>query len=303
MPLVLGWMLRNVLVAESAANRQLLWHPIPLYKIQEGILNFWGWLLPETFGFIEKLMFFWGLVFILLLFGLGFVLLRSFIKSRRESVPLQEKVSPLVWVLVLQALVYFGLLVVTLTILDASPIFEDRILAPFSICLVPLLFYVLDWFWQKKNLVFKSLVILSLFFLGISLMEDTLDVLKDYHSDGLGFRNSYWRESQTIAALQDAPHDITFYSNRITAAYILTGHPSFILPSPINPATGGPREGYQEDLEMIRQNVMDGDGLMIVFGYTELLTSEEDSEWIQELTGGLPVWKDLEDGMIFGYGY
>jgi hypothetical protein len=216
---------------------------------------------------------------------------------------LQERISPLIWVLALQALVYFGLLVVTLTILDASPIFEDRILAPFSICLVPLFFFGLDWLWQKKTLIIRGLVIFSLLFLGISLMEDTLDILKDYHADGLGFRNSYWRESQTIAALQDAPAEITFYSNRITATYILTGHPSFILPSPVNPATGGPREGYEEDLAMIRQKVLDGEGLMIIFGYDDLLISKDDSVWIQELSSGLPLWKKLEDGMIFGYGY
>ncbi len=54
-----------------SATGRFIFHPITRDKINEGLLNFWGWLLPERGGLVENLLGFWGVVLVLILLGLA----------------------------------------------------------------------------------------------------------------------------------------------------------------------------------------------------------------------------------------
>jgi hypothetical protein len=291
-----------MLVAENAANRQFIYHPLPGDKIEEGLLNFWGWLLPERSGLIENLYPALGFVlaFLLVVILIGTVAAGEMVRRGKVSVRQEEYSFFLGWAFALQALAYLFVLWVTLTFVDASPILEHRILSPFYVSLIVLGMVFLRWLWgQKKWLGRAAAVILVLVFL-LSLAEDTLDVVRDLHQEGQGFASSEWRESQTIAAVRLLPQEKILVSNKSTAIYILTGRPAFIVPSPINPATGQAREGYDQDVAGIKQAVVQGEKVIVIFGYNNLLAENEDKQWMADISGGLPVLQDLEDGRIFG---
>ncbi|MBI9043059.1 MAG: phospholipid carrier-dependent glycosyltransferase [Anaerolineaceae bacterium] len=301
-PFVVIWLIRNMMVTENAANRQVLFHPLSQEKINEGLLNFWGWLLPETGGIIEKILVFWEYVFIGIV-AAGFILVgrmawgffRKGIGEPKAEVP--NKV--LMWIFATHGLAYIAVLLFSLTFVDASPVFEHRILAPLYISIIPLICWFLSWIWNKQKMIWKGAALfVALLFLAF-LAEDSLDLVKTYRKDGLGFAHSSWVESQTILAAAELPETI-LYSNRVTALYILNNQPAYILPSPDNPATGGLREGYQEDIANIREIIMDGEGLMIIFGYDLIIQDEEGQKWMADLTDGVPVYENTEDGIIYG---
>jgi hypothetical protein len=300
-PPVIIWLVRNMIVSENPANRSLIWHPIPLRKIQEGLQNFWGWLLPETFGIIEKFLTIWGIIFALLLILILALIIGLLVLYLRRRLPVEKENFILGWVFGLHALVYLGTLVVSMTFVDASPIFEDRILAPFTVCILIGIVVLLAWLWARKVKLVRLGVLLLMVILLLSLAEDSLDTVRDYHADGLGFSSATWRNSETIQAVNDLPEDLILFSNRITAIYILTDRPAFILPSPLNPATNEPRENYVQDVAFIRDEVNNQGAVMVVFWYQELIQDPEDRVWMDDLTSGLPVLLETNDGIIFGY--
>jgi hypothetical protein len=302
MPLPLAWLIRNLIVSENAANRQFIYHPLPDDKVREGLLNFWGWLLPEHSGLIERLLPILGLVLaaLLVVILLGTLMALVLVRSGKISYRAEPHSFILGWLFALQVLVYPAVLWLSLTFVDASPILENRILSPLYVSLIVLGMIFLGWLWSKKKWAGKAAVIILVAGLFLSLAEDTLDVVRDLHKEGQGFASSEWRESETIAAVRILPPEKVLVSNKSTAIYILTGRPAFIAPSPINPATGRAREGYQEDISSIKQSVLDGKSVMVIFGYNNLLAEDESKQWMADLSEGLPVLQEYRDGIQFG---
>jgi peptidoglycan/LPS O-acetylase OafA/YrhL len=123
------------------------------------------------------------------------------------------------WAFAVEGWVYLAVLVLTLTFVDASPIFEHRILSPFYICVLVLGAAALAWVWQQKPPYGR--VIAAVFALGllVSFAEDSMDSIHLLHQDGQGFAKSDWLESPTIAAVSQLP-ETQIYTNRNTAVYI-----------------------------------------------------------------------------------
>ena len=70
--------------------------------------------------------------------------------------------------------------------------------------------------------------------------------------------------------------------------------------SPINPATGLPREEYPDFVDTVRERVLDGRGLLVIFDYDLLMDIPEERIWISQITDGLPVLNEYPEGIIFG---
>jgi hypothetical protein len=295
------WLGRNYAVTSNVGNRQFLFHPIPLDKINEGLLNFWGWLLPERGGFVEKLLPLWGIVLVLLVLALTLGVVREAVCALRGApVAVAEDGPRLTWLYGLQALVYLAVLLLSMMFVDASPIFEDRILLLLEVPLIVLGMAGLGWLWRRQAAWMQWTGVLLAVFLLFSLTEDSLDAMRQLRRDGQGFAHSAIQESQVIAAAKALPEGVILYSNRVTALYIVADLPAYVLPSPLNPATQKPREGYEEDVALIRQKVLEGQGAIVIFNYYQLQQEPEEAVWIKDLTEGIPLLGEYDDGAIFG---
>lgn len=299
LPLPIAWLVRNMALAENVANRQFAFHPIPTDKLNEGLLNFWGWLLPERAGLVERLLPLWSVMLALVLLALlGFVVWGA-VRGWR-GVLLSDRRFFFAWIFALLVGSYSAVLWLSLTFVDASPILEHRILSPLYVAVIVLVLAGFDWLWRHKTLAARLIVVVLAVFLLLSLSEDSVDVARDLHQDGQGFASREWRESEMIRALRSLPEQGLLISNKATAIYILTGNPSFILPSPVNPATGQPRQGYREDVARVRQLVREGKGFLVVFDYEQLMEEEEGKSWMADVASDLPVYGRYADGVIFG---
>lgn len=291
------WLIRNYLVSDNPANRQLAFHPIPSYKINEGLTNFWSWLLPERGNLVGRFLPYLGLVFWLGLLCLAVLAVIWFVRLHgfnRED----NKKNNAIFINLVYVVIYLAVLVLSLLFVDASPIFENRILSPFYVQLLILSSWLLGWLSTKK-LFGKAAAIVIILFLMVSFAGDSLDVVKQLSKEGQGFASTEWRESELINQVKSLPA-ITVYTNKATALYLLADRPSYVLPSPINPATNAPRENYAQDVNEIRENVVDGKAVMVIFDYSNLLTTEDDRQWMLDLTEGMPEYSEAEDGAIFG---
>ncbi len=295
------WLGRNMRVSDSVGNRQFIFHPITGDKINEGLLNFWGWLLPERGGLVEKLLGFWGVMLVVILLGLaGWAIITALRELQRKDKKLAVESSRFAWINALLALSYLAVLLLSLMFFDASPIFEDRILLLFEVPLIVVAMAGLGWLWKREVNWLRWGVVLVSAALLLSLSEDSLDAVKELRKDGQGFANSAVQESQVIASAAALPDDVLLYSNRVTALYIVADKPAYVLPSPMNPATQGPREGYAEDVAMIREKVLAGEGAIVFMNYSGLFDDPEDAAWVKDLTEGIPLYGEYDDGAIFG---
>ncbi len=297
-PAVAIWTVRNILLTGNATNRQSMWHIIPAESIQEGALSFWMWLLPERYNLIERFLGFWQVLLYFLLAGFLFVLVFVAVKYwlNRNKPTFQCQA---VWIVAMQAAVYLLLLIFTLAYLDASVNFETRILMPIYNMMLLLFVAGVHWLWIHKSIFLKISAVFITIALLLSFAEDTLDVVRVNRSQGQGFANEYWTETQIWRELQKYP-DRIIYTNRIRAVNLFLDRGAFILPSPINPSTGLPWENYDKNVATIRRKVFDGTAVMLVFEYQNMISIPEDKAWMGDLTTGLPVLAEYPEGIIFG---
>ncbi len=299
LPAVATWTIRNILQTGSATNRQSMWHVIPGEAIQEGVLSFWSWLLPERYNLIERFIGFWQVLLFVLM--AVFLLLIIFLSVRfwvsKNKPGLQTQIT---WVIGMQAAVYLVLLVITIAYLDASVNFEDRILMPMYNMLLLLILAGLYWLWKRKKWIFKAAAVVITLALMLSFVEDTMDTVKLNRSQGQGFANEYWTESQTMAELAKHP-DMVVYTNRPRAVNLFLDRGAYILPSRLNPSTGLPWADYEKTVGTIRQRVLDGKALLAVFDYESAMSDEDGQALMHDLTEGLPLLVEYSDGIIFGY--
>ena len=238
---------------------------------------------------------------VVILLGLaGWAIITAVRELQRKDKKLAVESSRFSWINALQALSYLAVLLLSLMFFDASPIFEDRILLLFEVPLIVLAMAGLGWLWKREVNWLRWGVVLVSAALLLSLSEDSLDAVKELRKDGQGFANSAVQESQVIAAAAALPDDVLLYSNRVTALYIVADKPAYVLPSPMNPATQGPREGYAEDVAMIREQVLAGEGAIVFLNYSGLFDEPQDAAWVKDLTEGIPLYGEYDDGAIFG---
>lgn len=301
LPGVLGWMVRNALITGNAANRTLVFHPILADKYLEGLTNFWEFLLPDRIVSMEHNSAIWTAAFSLVIVVVVavIVLISRGNKSESKGRPSLRLGGMLVIVFGIQGLLYGLVLVFTLTFLDASPIFEDRILSPFYVSVLILLVTFLGYLWNQPANVNKFLAMFLSAVLLFSFGMDGWDAALDLNENGKGFASTQWKASEIIQAAREIPLDVTLFSNRPTALYILADRSAYAMLSPFNTALAEKRPHYDEDVERINQMILDQEAMLVVFDY-HLLVEDAEEKWVLQWTDGLPIYANLGNDVIFG---
>ena len=300
MPGALVLVLRNRLATGTLANRKLIWHPPAIDKLMEGARNLWEFFLPSLPAGWHVLQTTVVLLAVLVVMG-GLALAvspfsqlvkRSFSDSRLSHLQGTALVA-------LYGCAYLIVVVLAMVFFDASTIFEARILAPFGLCLlvsgVNALAELLHCLPGRLRIV-PLLGGAALLFLSL---VGGADLVRTSRWDGLGFSAAYWRNSATFQALEALPA-IDIYSTRPMGIYLLSGRPATFIPDAFNPVTGQEVEGHADRIEQMRQEVMRGQAVVVIFEYPSMTVNPYEVEWARQVTAGLPLLVMLPDGAILG---
>jgi hypothetical protein len=159
---------------------------------------------------------------------------------------------------------------------------------------------ILSRFWQSMQ-AWKQWAALVLAGVAvISFIYDGRRAVIDLSQDGQGYASAYYRNSQTIDALKRLP-EVDIWTNRVPAVNILAGRPAYALLAPIDPLTRLKRPNYDSSLNAIRQSVLDGKSILVVFEAKQVLDDPVEGEWLRDVTAGIPAVFESEDGMIFSW--
>lgn len=297
LPWMAGWSIRNKLVADNATNRTLVYHPLTVENITTGIRNFSEFFIPvETWrrALINPPNLFIAFLSLLVLTLLAWVVYKGLKKFFQ---PQTEPPEILSFTNALYIFGYLASIVSSMMLFDASTKFKLRINSPVYVSLLILLVLFGYWLWQKRTMILRGMVVaIAAFILTLSAYE-TYGVVTKLHKSGQGYASFKWYDSQAMDFLSQLPEGTRIYSNQPGPVYLYTNRPSYVLPDLVDAVTGLPREGYDEGVKALHEDVLSGNAVLALF---KLGAEEEDVQSVYlDLSAGLYLARESRGDKIY----
>ena len=279
-PWIIGWSLRNLLVAGNATNRELIWHSITASNFDTTLFVISRFLVPvedwqKQFNKMPWL--FIALTVLVLLVVLVWVSIKAwkyFIASQQTS-----HTETITFTTGLYIFGYIASIIASMLLFDASTKFQLRILAPIFISLLILLVLFGVWLWKKRR---ESAIVLALLVIGISIYNQIVTV-QDLSKGGQGFASFVWYDSKAMAYLRTLPPTVMIYTNETGAVYLYTNRPTYSLPNRFDPVTAQARSGYQQGVAVMHQQILQGKAVLALFTSGEQSSGPDAALLIQGL--------------------
>ena len=269
LPLMAAWLVRNMLAAGNATNRTFEYHPITSENIQPGFYNFSQFLMPvESWrqAFAKAGLWEW----ITAAFGLALLLWLAARAWRMLSQPREESSRSLSLTTGVYAFGYLGAVLFSMSFFDASTKFQPRILAPLYVCFLVLLVGLGAWMWQKRQRALQSVVVLLVAASLAFSAYDSSQTVTEFKAAGQGYASWKWHDSQVMASLRALPAGTAIYTNSPPAVYLVTGRPSRVLPTPIDPVDNHARGDYEQNVSRMRADLLSGKAVLALFDSSNL---------------------------------
>lgn len=291
-PFVLGWSIRNQLVADNATNRTLVYHPITQENIEIGIYNISLFLMPieewrRALIKIPNLFFIISIALLLiLLIWLAQKGLTKFFK------PDSDKPEILSFVSTLYIFGYLASIISSMTYFDASTKFQLRILSPIFVSILIMSVYFIEKLWHKQKLlsILCSLLIFSLSLYG------TINTITELRKGGQGYASFQWFDSEAMDFLNTLPEDVQIYTNEAAAVYLYTNRGARVLPDLVDPVTGQERGGFEEGVANLQNDILSGDAVLALFDVNK---DENTKALYKILSEGLHLAFDKQQDEIY----
>lgn len=303
LPPIAAWFVRNLLIAGNATNRTFQFHPILLPNIRLGLRNIAQFLTP--FESWQAGLFTSGLLTVLLV-TIGVLLLGWLLYRAYRLLSGGQPDDALLFTTSLYIFAYLGAVLFSMSFFDASTKFQQRILAPLYVAWMIILVAAISRIWESArnsrvlNLYFPRFAVyfLAIAMLGFSAfgLQGTLTELRE---DGQGYASWKWRASIVMADLKKLPPDIMIYTNTPPAVYLVTGRASRVIPSSLDPVDNLPRRDYDQNLALMRADLIAGRAVLALFDTTNI----EDAlgvETIDQLNSGLTVLQKAQGDILYG---
>lgn len=290
------FILRNTFLYGTSIDRPLpQWHPPPLETWVQGAETILSWFLPyRSFSsFSDAATITAGtLIMLALLFALALASYQMYRRILTANTPIQA-----LWFLTLTSLVaYCGLLMVTVLFLDRLTPLNDRILSPiYPLLLLLLLAMGSNWLDGKQQSIKISLGVILVVFLGVFVFRG-IQTIRAQREFGLGLSTPQWHASEAMEYLRTLP-SVPIYTNDIPAIYFHAGRMAHFIPVKQNPAEGTIRNDYPAEILKMRQTLLEGKGILILFG-TDPEARLHSAEF-SDLTFGLEEVTGFEEAIVY----
>jgi hypothetical protein len=286
------WLGRNIILAGSATNRQLAWHPITLTKLKRWFHMLYAWLLPFEFTHATLLLTI-GVIALLLTGFLIYQIRHRFRPLRGYLKQLPE--NPLRLLSGWFTLVYALFTMASISLFDASTPLDIRITLPMY---VTLLVYALThlptdpgrYLRPRRN----GLALAAIVLLVGSYGYRTVALAAELSKDARGYAMHSLVPSSQIELIHQLPDDTVIYSNNLEAMYYFYHRPALIIPYNVDAVSQLERNDFDQQLEEMRQTLRDGEGVMIIF-YSRNREGYPPSVLLE----GLEIIQEKHDVMIY----
>ncbi len=288
------WIIRDVIVAHSATNRALTFHPVNISHVIELITTMNRYWIPIPINdYLKTLLLLLGIAFVV--FGFG-VRLKDHIRRIRDI-----DAGLVIQVLSISFIVeYIVFLFLSISFVDAYTHLDSRILSPvyvFSIILViSVASSVIHSRYRHRmwwGFVACFLVLICVHAVGAR------GSIAQFRENGIGFTSRVWRSSESIEYSKSLPNGLAIYSNGSDLIYFLTGKRAVSIPLRVSPSTLLPNPDFEREIDAIRTKVLENKAVIVYFNNINWRWSLPSREELED-NFLFPILHRLEDGVIYG---
>jgi 4-amino-4-deoxy-L-arabinose transferase-like glycosyltransferase len=282
-PWVLGWSIRNRLVAGNATNRAFAWHPLTSENIDPGLRVFSEFFIPIE-AWRQEVVKQTGIVEGLIVLVLGAVLVWvtmtgwKYLAKSRQAQAGKEAQEVISFTTGLYIFAYLASIIASMLMFDAATKFKLRILAPVLVSLFILLVAFGIWLRSKRR---EVVIVVTLLLLAVSIYKQTITV-NAWAKSGLGYASFQWYDSKAMDYLRELPADVMIYTNEPGAVYLYTGRGGYVLPDRFDSATALARTNFEEGLASMQTNINSGKAVLALFDGGDNVSDD-----VPALTAGL----------------
>lgn len=289
-----AWAIRNFLLTGSTSNRVFAWHPVSgvhAYSAADTVVR---WLSPiDLPGLVEIALL--GI----LLSVIGVIFLAGLVRQSRGGLVSRERSTYTLLLLSGSILAYLSLLVISISLFDASTPLDDRILSPVYALLLLMFFTLVGKTVTGRagsllRVVYMSLAILLSLWLGFRGVR----VVGEAAQYPAGFAGQAWQESPLVEYVRQLEDGTLLYSNEIDALYLLTGRMAYLIPVQWDPVTLQERDDYGERLSTMRTLLHEDQGCLVLFSTLE---SQEYFPSRADLSAGMTPLLETTSGAIYQF--
>ncbi len=282
-PWVLGWSIRNRLVAGNATNRAFAWHLLTSENIDPGIRVFseffvpiesWRQAIIKQAGIVE------GMIILVLGAVLAWIIVTGwkYVARLHPAEAAKEPQEVISFTTGLYIFAYLASIIASMLMFDAATKFKLRILAPVLVSLLILLVVFGVWMRSKRR---EVVIVATLLLLSVSMYKQSITI-NTWPKHGLGYASFQWYDSKAMAFLRDLPDDVMIYTNEPGAVYLYVGRGAYVLPDRFDSATAEVRTNFEEGVASMQAYINSGTAVLVLFD-----DGDNVSEDVPALTAGL----------------
>ena len=293
---MLLWLVRNSLVAGTATNRNIAFHPIGKSHLWQAFYTVSNWIgIPDSASNIIRLGA-WAIIVAVL--GYIFWTLNRKNRMPKNLSDFVERTPPIIQLLVTFLVIYAAFLVVSISFLDANTPLDNRILSPVYVAGLIVLLYAADRSIKLLRQSSGTVIIVAIIALLMATSAiKSSRILSESYRTGLGFSNQTWQQSNLWDEIRTFPSDTTIYSNVPEVVYIYTERPTLHIPKESLKTQGIANPNYALELAQMNDELATGGGILVYFDQLSGRTSTQKD--IQSLALKA-VFKDAEGSIFVG---
>lgn len=293
-------LLRNLLSAGTATNREIFFHPISREQIWQLLTTLSSWLLiNESFPTLGKVA---GLLSIPVILAIMIL-----VRHKREDTTYRQTIRA--WLdgipgfIKLTGLfvpIYMGFLFVSLSFFDANTPLDNRILSPIFVSLMFLFLFILgEFFYTSRRTRYPEIALYGIgAFVMIAYGVSAIHFVSNSYLNGIGFNSVVWRNSTTVAEVNRLPQGILIYSNAPEIVYVHSGRSALSLPRKYETANRRFNAAYDADLALLGDQIEKNHAKIVYFKAVQRASLPSESELIDKLP--ISVLVQGMDGTIYG---
>lgn len=287
------WVVRNLFIARTATNRELVFHPCTLYDVKRLIGQIYDFVLPISIPPWTKILHV-ATAAILFVFAARLLLRRTSTRQRSWSIGVV-----LSFVLATYSVVYATSLFLSISFFDAATPVNKRLLLPVFLALIVVATSFVKAFSEICRLKRAWYGYVALVCFSVSCNAGpAISAAVDLHHNGKGYTARHWRNSETLNYLPGVPETMAVYSNGPDVIGFLTEREANMIPRKEFPCTRRKNPNYQRQMRHMMEECKKGNALIVYLNritWRWYLPSQEEIEDI--LT--IPVATVMEDGVVY----
>jgi hypothetical protein len=278
------WMGRNLLVAGSATNKILNYHPIGAEKWDVFRSTLSAWVSPlENFFLVGKRK----LAALIAIASGAFLYYRLGRNAKTAGPP----ATLLGWLFLVYVPAYLFIVFFSVIYTGAAIPLDDRMMYPIYTILIVAAFSGVFFLWKRSRAAAPALGLASLILFGLaaytlaeSHAADTWALANESRERGKGYALADLAEREVVLRLAAYPDDYLIYTDNVHQLYYFSGRLAYLFPIAFDTATQQETgEGYALSLKAIQDRIAGGEKVMFVFFFWEDLDTALIAEYFPQM--------------------